>query len=76
MAPKAVIIIILSPPHPDTNVVSVQPGLAEIEDQGKGYVYTRDCNLLSSADKQKDVDYSNKKSDKQGKSSGFFNFLE
>ncbi len=43
MAPKAVIIIILSPPHPDTNVVSVQRGLAEIEDQGKGYVYTRDC---------------------------------
>jgi hypothetical protein len=58
---------------PDTNVVSVQPGLAEIEDQGEGYVYTTDWN---SADKQKDVDYSPKKSDKQGKSSGFFEFFK
>jgi hypothetical protein len=73
VAPKAVIIIILSPPHPDTNVVSVQRGLAEIEDQGKGYVCTTDWN---SADKQKDVDYSPKKSDKQGKSSGFFEFFK
>jgi hypothetical protein len=73
VAPKAVIIIILSPPHPDTNVVSVQRGLAEIEDQGKGYVYTRDWN---SADKQKDVDYPPKKSGKQGKSSGLFEFFK
>jgi hypothetical protein len=58
---------------PDTNVVSVQPVLAEIEDQGKGYVCTTDWN---SADKQKDVDYSPKKSDKQGKSSGFFEFFK